>query len=439
MQNIILYDNSLLEGAVISCAQEQAIAPASNLLKMQPKEVFATVDANSTAVIEIQLPKQTSFDSFSLLHTNLTGPPKNNWLHSSQDFEQSSSWSGFWPVGSATRVVTANDTAAPDGTITADKVIASGVGTSSGIGQNMTLFDLTPGESYTVSFYIKRVLGGTETTTINLTYATGTAFASIEAQKQITTDAAGEWTREQFTFTAVDSMGHFFGVEGLLVGESGIYLWGAQLEVGEIATQYSPTAIRFATVNMVTAPTQAELTTNPTFSPLAFTAYASPTDESLRHSFYNYAITSNGVGLLEALWVRISILDLYNTDGFISIGNLFLGTAFSPELNLQYGSSMGFIDDSIIDMTENAIVPTPLTNRKTAEIILHLSSEEERSRVNSFLSRVGSSKDILVITDPSNVFYRHETMHHGLLQKTRTISEPIYRLYETRFSLIDLT
>jgi hypothetical protein len=140
-----------------------------------------------------------------------------NLLSYTEDFTN-----GYWSKNGAT--VTANNTTAPDGTLTANRIVYSttnnyiyGVSTlSGGVG--------------TQSFYVK-----------------GTAGETLYADDGYTSapliTLTGDWQR--VTFTTTRSVGQ---LHGILVGTySGatartIWLWGAQVDAAATATTYQPIA-----------------------------------------------------------------------------------------------------------------------------------------------------------------------------------------------------
>ena len=164
-----------------------------------------------------------------------------------------------WVKDAAT--VTANATTAPDGTSAADKLIATA--TTAG---HMVRQSVTPTvASYTYSVYAKAaeysklmladVGSGTWSATFDLATGTtiSTAGAAVLSSK---IQAAGSgWYRCSVTFTGVAAltahgvMGYpntgatitLFGVTYTGDGTSGVFAYGAQVELGSFATSYIPT------------------------------------------------------------------------------------------------------------------------------------------------------------------------------------------------------
>lgn len=150
--------------------------------------------------------------------------------------------------------VTSNSTTAPDGTLTADTLVAnSGSGNDRLYGVGSTT--VVNGNKYTHSVYAKKkdydwviLYGlGTQVQWFNINTGTlgnisGTGDAKIE-------NIGNGWYRLSFTVTASSSSGVFYhgpvNANGSLVctssGSQGTYVWGSQLEQSEYVTSYIPT------------------------------------------------------------------------------------------------------------------------------------------------------------------------------------------------------
>ena len=143
---------------------------------------------------------------------------------------------------SAAPVVTANDTTAPNGTLTADKIVFSN-GVGGAINGLYNYFPKFEG-ARTASVWLKSASG---TPTIYLTTqddATGGNYTACVLST--------EWQRFEVTYTTAATsdqsilIGYYPGV-GTPSGPSGsltIYAWGAQLNTGSTAKPYFPTTDR---------------------------------------------------------------------------------------------------------------------------------------------------------------------------------------------------
>ena len=187
----------------------------------------------------------SNFDEVTYNPTTLT----KNLLQYSQQFDNS-----IWTKPSAT--ITADATTAPDGTLTADKLIANN-------GVSLTANDST-GAVYqqpaivgttTFSVYAKaaeittirireRAESGcriiVDLTTGQISYETGNA-GQVSATATLISNG---WYRIACTRTPTTSSNYDIKQGGLTGdGSSGIYIWGAQFEVGTQATFYVATPV----------------------------------------------------------------------------------------------------------------------------------------------------------------------------------------------------
>jgi len=184
----------------------------------------------------------------------LVWSPHNMCLQS-QTFEQATPWN---PTTALT--VTANAIAAPDGTLTADRLVETATTTNHQIlHSNITW---VTGETYTISVYAKAgernwlAITPANTATIADWFDLTNGVVGTTANGGVMTSVGSGWYRCSITFVKDATTGGptIFvrtanGQTGTYLGDitKGLYVWGAQLNRGSAPTAYIPTttAARF--------------------------------------------------------------------------------------------------------------------------------------------------------------------------------------------------
>ena len=191
-----------------------------------------------------------------------TAKAEENLLPQSQDFTNAT----YWATNTASVSYTANTTAAPDGTMTADTMTAA-VGTGTRFGSGTGIYGITSGLVYTASLFVQ---AGTDTV-VQLIFPTGQfgsdAYAnfdlsagtvgSVGASATATiSSAGGTWYRCSITATATASSTASIGMGFVFTGNNSsaarlpsittagtetLILWGAQLEQRDAVTSYTAT------------------------------------------------------------------------------------------------------------------------------------------------------------------------------------------------------
>ena len=318
----------------------------------------------------------TFVDSSGVLQRAVT-----NLLLRSEEFDNAS-WTRF------ATTATANVIAAPNGTITADKIAEDSTNDFHGISQYTTGF--ASSAVLTLSIYAKAAgrtrfrlqtdaSGGTGTTDFDLSAVTASAGTGVFSNGAIS-DVGNNWYRcsVRCTTSAAGAVGlkvilaqSSFGVAYTGDGTSGIFLWGAQLEQASTVGEYIPTtsainsaprfdhAITSSTTNLVlqsedfstawSRPQSDTITTNtinsPTNTLTANSFVENSTASSLHTVIQDIAITANATYTVSLhvkaalrTEVQLKLVDTSDANGVYGNFNLSTGVATSALIGTGSGN-----------------------------------------------------------------------------------------------------
>ena len=195
-----------------------ALSRASTATYYDQLGVLRTASANQPRINYV--PDTGAVDGF------LVEPQRTNLVLRSEEFDNAS-WGVNQTAGTITR--TANTHIAPDGTLSADTIEFS---SDISNGRLQVSFSSTSGTSYTVSFYIKHVSGGTSF-----------SIWDPNSNKQQFFNATSEWTRVPLTFVASSTSASYLVrfIQAVNSVAAKFAIWGAQLEAGAFPTSYIKT------------------------------------------------------------------------------------------------------------------------------------------------------------------------------------------------------
>nr|WP_314606570.1 hypothetical protein [uncultured Janthinobacterium sp.] len=378
---------------------------------------------------------------------NLTAPPKlllepaaTNLALQSGNIA-SASWGTRW--GGAATVAADSAVLAPDGT-PAYKVSPTSGG--SGIGQGISL---TAGVTYTFSMW---VAAGTAPRSLGVWSASGPvlAFSAVPANLPM--------ARYSVTYTAATTAVHYFGLQGIFVGDS---LWCAcgQVQLGVYADSYIPTttaAVTRAADIATSAPgvrPAGYIDTWQTYGYDSGMVPACPAAAVVVDGFTPLQAASaysNGGGAyarhwlsapVPALGMAIDIKDPANLQGYVEAVRLVAGAYWSPANNPDYGASVTIMDASTHTRTAAGDLWTDAGTR-ARKMPLQLSAlpAADRTELFGIMRRNGMTGAMLVSLFPESADLELERDHtiFGRLSSVSAMSIPYFDLYSMPLEIEEL-
>jgi hypothetical protein len=135
-------------------------------------------------------------------------------------------------------------------------------------------------------------------------------------------------------------------------------------------------------------------------------------------------------------WVRVDFTTAANP---FQAGRLYISDAYQPSINYDYNGQDGYDDDSLLDATDGgSLIPNQGTNRAILGINTNIADETERHNVREISRLRGSSKDVLVITNPDATINVSDHIYYGLLQRRRFAVQTQFNLHKHAYQLTAL-
>lgn len=131
-----------------------------------------------------------------------------------------------------------------------------------------------------------------------------------------------------------------------------------------------------------------------------------------------------------AQYWRVEIDDTTNSDGYVDVARLFLGYAYEPRINMANGFSFGWTTSSTRTETDGgATYHNDRPRRRLMEFVLpEETADEALVRGFEILRQLGTSGQLFVVFDGSDVAHLHRRAYLGTLKQLSPLRFP----YSTR-------
>ena len=423
--NILLAWNNRTDSGTLSGGSWSASLPLANLQNRQVQKVARSSNAaTSSTQFRIDLGQSRTIGVLALVVHNIsvTGKARivgsdaasafTNLLTFPSEFDNAA-WT------KATTTVTANATAAPDGTATADLLTATGA--NSGVYQAVTIGATT---AYMASVWLR----ASAPTTIEIV-TIQTPSSTVTSTTCNVTTSWQKFSISGTTQSGTTAMTFYVGGNSTFTTGEAVFAWGADVVTGSGAIYDSgwnevwPTGM----VPQNLLEWEDDNFWLGTLSQNARAGFQSPyihilpTQQNLRH------------------W-RVEISDTTNADGYIQIGRLFMSSTWVPSVNYSYGASLGYQDPSPVDVSlSGAEFFDTRSKFRVFDFDLEYIQGTEAYGFALELQRIaGTSGEVMVVPDPEDFSNMPIRAFVGRMSQLGPVKQPQPQAYSCSLSIKEL-
>lgn len=143
--------------------------------------------------------------------------------------------------------------------------------------------------------------------------------------------------------------------------------------------------------------------------------------------------------IASAQYYQIEFFDSTNTDGYVELGRIFVGSIYQPALNMNLGASIGDETNTVVDVAlSGAEFFDRRTSYRVAQFTLdHLTYNE--SIINGDIIKIsGVDAEVVYIYDDNTALDLHRRAFLGRLRALSPISQPYNTRYQTTYEIKEL-
>jgi hypothetical protein len=162
-----------------------------------------------------------------------------------------------------------------------------------------------------------------------------------------------------------------------------------------------------------------------------------PTDEEIAYYTKNliYVVPS----IVSAQYYQIEFFDSSNSDGYIELGRIFMGSTYQPVLNMNLGASIGYESATVVD---TAMSGAEFFDRRDsfriAQFTLDHLTYAESILNNDIMKISGTDLEVLYIWDSADALNLQRRSFLGRLRSLSPISQPYNTRYQTTYEIKEL-
>jgi len=159
--------------------------------------------------------------------------------------------------------------------------------------------------------------------------------------------------------------------------------------------------------------------------------------ENFTPLFYHIAKSDS---LLYPRKILVEIFDNSNPIGYVEFGRVFVGTAFQPKLNMQFGASIGYTINTEVEASQNN---TEYFDRKrprrTVSFTLDgLTMQEGHSTIMSLIRTQGVDQEVFFTYQNTEDTLQYNRTFIARLQQVDPIKQPYFDRLETSINLLEI-
>lgn len=138
--------------------------------------------------------------------------------------------------------------------------------------------------------------------------------------------------------------------------------------------------------------------------------------------------------------ILVEIFDPSNPIGYVEFGRVFVGTAFQPKLNMQFGASIGYNINTEVELAlDNTEYFDRKRPRRTASFTLDgLTMQEGHSTVMSLIRTQGTDQEVFFTYQNSEDTLQYNRTFLARLQQPDPIRQPYFDRLETSINLLEI-